>query len=96
VPEKRIQTGGIAVASDHFDESETLGASMAREVLLPNVRLANGGVAQKILSGKSALQNRRRLMYASVGMSSITTLTGTPACRSSGRAGSSASVRERR
>ena len=36
-----IQTGGIATTADDFDPSER---SQRREVLLPNVRLANGGV----------------------------------------------------
>jgi len=45
-----IQTGGIAVGDEHFDPSER---SARREVLLPNVRLANGGVRQ---------DTRRRLM----------------------------------
>jgi len=45
-----IQTGGIASTADHFDPSER---SHHREVLLPNVRLANGGVRP---------DTRRRLM----------------------------------
>lgn len=45
-----IQTGGIATTADDFDPSER---SQRREVLLPNVRLANGGVRQV---------TRRRLM----------------------------------
>lgn len=45
-----IQTGGIASTADDFDPSER---SQHREVLLPNVRLANGGVRQ---------ETRRRLM----------------------------------
>ena len=36
-----IQTGGIATTADYFDPSER---SRNREVLMPNVRLANGGV----------------------------------------------------
>ncbi len=47
-----IQTGGIASAADDFDPSER---ARHREVLLPNVRLANGGVRQA---------TRRRLMLA--------------------------------
>ncbi len=47
---KGIQTGGIATTADDFDPSER---SRRREVLLPNVRLANGGVRQI---------TRRRLM----------------------------------
>jgi Helicase conserved C-terminal domain/SNF2-related domain len=46
-----IQTGGIATTAD-FDPSER---TRHREVLLPNVRLANGGVRQ---------DTRRRLMLA--------------------------------
>jgi Helicase conserved C-terminal domain len=45
-----IQTGGIAGTADDFDPSER---SHHREVLLPNVRLANGGVRP---------DTRRRLM----------------------------------
>ena len=45
-----IQTGGIGTTADDFDPSER---SQRREVLLPNVRLANGGVRQV---------TRRRLM----------------------------------
>jgi hypothetical protein len=45
-----IQTGGIASTADDFDPSER---SHHREVLLPNVRLANGGVRP---------DTRRRLM----------------------------------
>jgi hypothetical protein len=45
-----IQTGGIGSTTDDFDPSER---SQRREVLLPNVRLANGGVSR---------QTRRRLM----------------------------------
>lgn len=47
-----IQTGGIRVTAEDFDESER---SRRREVLLPNVRLANGGVRR---------ETRRRLMLA--------------------------------
>lgn len=47
-----IQTGGIATMAEDFDPSER---SRNREVLLPNVRLANGGVRQ---------ETRRRLMLA--------------------------------
>jgi hypothetical protein len=47
-----IQTGGIATNAEDFDPSER---SRSREVLLPNVRLANGGVRQ---------ETRRRLMLA--------------------------------
>lgn len=47
-----IQTGGIAATAEDFDPSER---SRNREVLLPNVRLANGGVRQ---------ETRRRLMLA--------------------------------
>lgn len=47
-----IQTGGIASTAEDFDPSER---SRTREVLLPNVRLANGGVRQ---------DTRRRLMLA--------------------------------
>jgi superfamily II DNA/RNA helicase len=47
-----IQTGRIASTAADFDPSEL---SKRREVLLPNVRLANGGVSQDI---------RRRLMLA--------------------------------
>ena len=47
-----IQTGGIASTSDDFDPSER---SHRREVLLPNVRLANGGAKR---------ETRRRLMLA--------------------------------
>jgi ERCC4-related helicase len=47
-----IQTGGIATTAEDFDPSER---SRTREVLLPNVRLANGGVRQ---------DTRRRLMLA--------------------------------
>ena len=39
-----IQTGGIASTADDFDPSER---SHRREVLLPNVRLANGGAKQR-------------------------------------------------
>lgn len=45
-----IQTGGITSRAEDFDLSER---SRRREVLLPNVRLANGGVRQ---------ETRRRLM----------------------------------
>lgn len=45
-----IQTGDIAAAVDHFDPSERC---RDREMLLPNVRLANGGVRR---------DTRRRLM----------------------------------
>jgi len=45
-----IQTGGIATTAEDFDPSER---SHRREVLLPNVRLANGGVRA---------ETRRRLM----------------------------------
>jgi hypothetical protein len=45
-----IQTGGISVTGEHFDASER---ARHREVLLPNVRLANGEVR---------LENRQRLM----------------------------------
>jgi superfamily II DNA or RNA helicase len=48
----RIQTGGIAAVTDDFDESER---SARRETLMPNVRLANGGVRA---------ERRRRLMLA--------------------------------
>lgn len=48
----RIQTGGIAAVTDDFDESER---STRRETLMPNVRLANGGVQAA---------TRRRLMLA--------------------------------
>lgn len=47
-----IQTGGILTAADEFDPSER---ARHREVLLPNVRLANGGVRH---------ETRRRLMLA--------------------------------
>ncbi|OBJ87752.1 hypothetical protein A9W97_17410 [Mycobacterium gordonae] len=47
-----IQTGGIATTADDFDPSER---SRSREVLMPNVRLANGQVRQV---------TRRRLMLA--------------------------------
>lgn len=47
-----IQTGGITTTAEDFDPSER---SERREVLLPNVRLANGGVRQ---------ETRRRLMLA--------------------------------
>ncbi len=47
-----IQTGGIATTAEDFDPSER---ARHREVLLPNVRLANGGVRQ---------DTRRRLMLA--------------------------------
>jgi hypothetical protein len=47
-----IQTGGIASTAEDFDPSER---ARHREVLLPNVRLANGGVRQ---------ETRRRLMLA--------------------------------
>lgn len=47
-----IQTGGIASTAEDFDPSER---ARHREVLLPNVRLANGGVR---------LETRRRLMLA--------------------------------
>lgn len=47
-----IQTGGIATTAEDFDPSER---ARNREVLLPNVRLANGGVRQ---------ETRRRLMLA--------------------------------
>ncbi len=47
-----IQTGGIATTAEDFDPSER---APHREVLLPNVRLANGGVRQ---------DTRRRLMLA--------------------------------
>jgi hypothetical protein len=46
----QIQTGGIVTTAEHFDPSER---SSRREVLLPNVRLANGGVRA---------ETRRRLM----------------------------------
>lgn len=45
-----IQTGGITATVDDFDPSER---ARYREVLLPNVRLANGGVRR---------ETRRRLM----------------------------------
>jgi hypothetical protein len=48
----RIQTGGIAAVTDDFDESER---SARRETLMPNVRLANGGIQAA---------TRRRLMLA--------------------------------
>jgi len=47
-----IQTGGITTTAEDFDPSER---SERREVLLPNVRLANGGVRH---------ETRRRLMLA--------------------------------
>ena len=47
-----IQTGGIAANPSDFDASER---AARREVLLPNVRLANGGVSR---------ETRRRLMLA--------------------------------
>jgi hypothetical protein len=47
-----IQTGGIATTAEDFDPSER---SRNREVLMPNVRLANGSVRQF---------TRRRLMLA--------------------------------
>ena len=47
-----IQTGGIASTAEDFDPSER---ARNREVLLPNVRLANGGVHH---------DTRRRLMLA--------------------------------
>jgi hypothetical protein len=47
-----IQTGGITATADDFDPSER---AKQREVLLPNVRLANGGVRH---------ETRRRLMLA--------------------------------
>ena len=47
-----IQTGGIVSTPEDFDASEH---SKRREMLLPNVRLANGGVRQ---------DTRRRLMLA--------------------------------
>lgn len=46
----KIQPGGITTSAKDFDPSEQ---STRREVLLPNVRLANGGVRQEL---------RRRLM----------------------------------
>jgi superfamily II DNA/RNA helicase len=61
VPEERnelfralthIQTGEITSTAEHFDASER---AFRREALLPNVRLANGGVKQ---------ETRRRLMLA--------------------------------
>ncbi len=48
----RIQTGGIISRAEDFDPSER---SRQRELLMPNVRLANGGVRQ---------ETRRRLMLA--------------------------------
>jgi superfamily II DNA or RNA helicase len=48
----RIQTGGITATTDDFDESER---SARREALMPNVRLANGGVQAA---------TRQRLMLA--------------------------------
>lgn len=48
----RIQTGGITAEVGDFDESER---SVRRETLMPNVRLANGGVQAA---------TRRRLMLA--------------------------------
>jgi hypothetical protein len=48
----RIQTGGIVSKAEDFDPSER---ALHREVLLPNVRLANGGVQR---------ETRRRLMLA--------------------------------
>lgn len=48
----RIQTGGIAAVTEDFDESER---AARRETLVPNVRLANGGVQAA---------TRRRLMLA--------------------------------
>ncbi|MBL8776857.1 MAG: hypothetical protein JNK12_13030 [Acidimicrobiales bacterium] len=48
----RIQTGSITAVTEDFDESER---SARRETLLPNVRLANGGVQAT---------TRRRLMLA--------------------------------
>jgi superfamily II DNA or RNA helicase len=48
----RIQTGGIVSKAEDFDPSER---ASHREVLLPNVRLANGGVQR---------ETRRRLMLA--------------------------------
>ena len=47
-----IQTGGIAATAEHFDPSER---AMHCEALLPNVRLANGGVRR---------DTRRRLMLS--------------------------------
>ncbi|KAA0098920.1 hypothetical protein CIW49_13670 [Mycolicibacterium sp. P1-18] len=47
-----IQTGGIVTSVEDFDPSER---SRSREVLMPNVRLANGSVRQ---------DTRRRLMLA--------------------------------
>jgi superfamily II DNA/RNA helicase len=47
-----IQTGGIASKAEDFDPSER---ARHREMLLPNVRLANGGVRR---------ETRRRLMLA--------------------------------
>ena len=47
-----IQTGGITTTAEHFDPSER---ATHREVLLPNVRLANGGVRR---------DTRRRLMLS--------------------------------
>ena len=47
-----IQTGGIASHPDDFDPAER---TRQREILMPNVRLANGSVRQK---------TRRRLMLA--------------------------------
>lgn len=47
-----IQTGGIAATAEDFDPSER---TRHREILLPNVRLANGGVRR---------ETRRRLMLA--------------------------------
>jgi hypothetical protein len=48
----RIQSGGITATTDDFDESER---SSRREALMPNVRLANGGVQAA---------TRQRLMLA--------------------------------
>jgi superfamily II DNA/RNA helicase len=47
-----IQTGGIAATAEDFDAAER---ASSREVLLPNVRLANGGVRR---------ETRERLMLA--------------------------------
>ena len=101
---KNIQTGNISMRAEDLDPSER---STRREALLPNVRLANGGIRR---------ETRRRLMLAfntppfprywwpvpswlkaltcirTVGTSSITTSTGTRARSSSVLAGLIASA----
>lgn len=103
-----IQTGGIATTAEHFDPSER---AMHREVLLPNLRLASGGVRR---------DTRRRLMLSfntpffpevpvassvmaegvdlqqTAATSSTTTSTGIRAPSNSAHDGSIASVPKRR